>query len=70
MKCCLCHLEFRKGNKVYDMNQEDGTPNHFHLSCYYETSQGRMGFNPHREWVFGCEATYYVDLFNLRNRTT
>ena len=68
MKCTLCHLAFRLGDVVYDMNQEDGTPNHFHRSCFYETSQGSMGFNPHREWVYGHEATHYVDLFNARNK--
>ena len=69
MKCCLCHLGFHEGTTVYDMKQEDGTPNHFHVSCYYQTSQGSMGFNPHREWVYGVvEVSPQLDLFNLRNQ--
>jgi len=68
MKCTLCHLGFHEGTTVYDMRQEDGTPNHFHVSCWYQTSQGSMGYNPHREWVYGREATHYVDLFVSRNQ--
>lgn len=52
MKCFLCHLPFRKNDPVYDVACEDGTINHFHRSCYYETRQGRMGFNPSKESTY------------------
>lgn len=53
MKCNLCHLPFREDETVYDFNQEDGTPNHFHTSCWYQTRQGRMGYAPTKEYVYG-----------------
>lgn len=68
MFCILCHLPFQSGEVVYDMKCDDGTFNHFHIACFYETRQGLMGYTPSREFVFGREATYYVDLFISRNK--
>jgi hypothetical protein len=53
VKCSLCHLPFQNGNVIYDMKNDDGGKNHFHMSCFYETRQGRMGYAPSAEYVFG-----------------
>lgn len=53
----MCHMPFRDGDTVYEMNQENGTPNPYHMTCFYETSQGRMGYSPTREYVFGQQLT-------------
>lgn len=44
MKCNLCHMPFRKGDTAYLFLREDGTPEHYHPSCFAETEQGRMGY--------------------------
>lgn len=52
MKCNLCHLPFRDGDQVYQFPRGDGTPEPYHMSCFAETSQGRMGYCPTRQYAY------------------
>lgn len=71
LKCTLCHMPFRpptehfKGDEVWEFNRDDSGKNSFHPPCFRQTSQGGMGFKPHRMYIFGKEEQ--LDLFQVRN---
>ena len=52
MKCNLCHMPFQQGKQVYEFPRGDGTPEPYHMSCFCETSQGRMGYCPTRVFTY------------------
>lgn len=58
-----------KGDEIYDYPQEDGTPNHFHPSCFAQTSQGSAGFVPKKRYIYGEIREVSPDIITKRFNT-